>query len=256
MLAIPLLPDGRLDWDAHAEGTVVDVSAVGVGIEFEKINWPDAPHWLIGVVADGGEVRFAGIEVRNRAGRADSGTLRVGGLMGGIGGEILAKIGVTPAAPQVGTELVPHMSEAVIDNWIEHGVLEAALGDRALMCPQCRSLPTFRRGCACCGSGRVRADRMIHHYACAHVGRVSDFETPCGIVCPKCRSKDLIVGADFEYAAGPFVCCDCQWSSSELELVGDCTRCGLRFPEIQAFEQELRGFRVNRLDPLALIAPS
>src|SRR5262249_8047624 len=65
----------------------------------------------------------------------------------------------------------------------------------------------------------------------------------------------LIVASDFEYANGPFRCEDCHWSSTDLEQVAQCLRCDLRFPIYQAHEVELRGYRANRLDPLALLPP-
>lgn len=253
-LAIPLLPDGQLDWRSHAEGQVVDVSAQGLGIEFDRIVWPDAPNWLIGVVTPSGVVQFTGIEVRNRAGRSDCSRLRVGGQIGGLGSEILLNVERVPILPEHAGNLAPRVNDSAIESWVEHGILEPVPFDRVLLCPQCRGLPTFRRGCACCGSSRVQAERLIHHFPCAHVGRITEFESAHGLVCPKCRRTALVVGADYEYAAGPFLCADCSWSSSDLELVGHCPRCSLRFPEFQAHEQELRGFRVNRLDPLALVS--
>lgn len=127
-----------------------------------------------------------------------------------------------------------HLREAA-----EQGTLAPKLLDRALVCPRCESLPSFRHGCPCCGSGRIEQESLIHHFACAHVGRVEDFETAAGLTCAKCRAKHLMVGTDFEYQRGPLRCLDCQWSPRELELVGHCLRCGFRFPAQQALVKDL-----------------
>ena len=100
----------------------------------------------------------------------------------------------------------------------------------------------------------MAAVRLIHHFACAHVGPICDFETSEGLVCPKCRRRRLVVGSDFEYQAGASRCLDCHWSGSELEQVGQCLRCAFRFAGRQAQSLEMIGYHVHRLDPLAFIA--
>jgi hypothetical protein len=107
-------------------------------------------------------------------------------------------------------------------------------------------------GCASCGSARVQSERLIHHFACAHVGHAEDFDGPRGLACPKCRTRTLVVGADYEFQPGPFRCLDCHWSDTELCLVGQCLRCQFRSPGEQAHELELKGYHVDRMDLLAL----
>jgi len=142
--------------------------------------------------------------------------------------------------------------EEVLRKWAEIGILQPKVVDRVQLCPQCRGLPTFRRGCRHCGSVQVANDRLIHHFACAHVGLAADFETPSGLRCPKCRTRSLIVAADFDHLVGPYRCHGCHWSDSELEQVGQCLRCQFRFPCSQATEIDLVGYQVNRLDSLPL----
>ena len=140
--------------------------------------------------------------------------------------------------------------------WESDGTLHKVLLDRVQVCPQCRSLPTFRFGCSACGSGCVTNDRMIHHFACAHVGPVQDFDEDGELVCPKCRARQLVVGADFEHLTGPYRCLDWGWSAAELEHVAHCLGCGYRFPASQAVLEDLVGFHAHRLDSLgAITAP-
>ncbi len=44
---------------------------------------------------------------------------------------------------------------------------------------------------------------MIHHFACANVDFVDRFDQGNEIVCPKCRGRKMIIGADYEYLDGP-----------------------------------------------------
>ena len=134
---------------------------------------------------------------------------------------------------------------------VEQGLLMPQLLDRVMVCPRCESLPSFRQGCPCCGSGRVEQESLIHHFACAHVGSVADFESAVGLSCPKCRARHLTVGADFEYQSGPLRCLDCQWRPADLEIVGHCLRCNFRFPAHQALTKDLVAYHVRRMAPLA-----
>jgi len=143
------------------------------------------------------------------------------------------------------------ISTSVLRSWEEDGTLEKVLLDRVQKCPDCHALPTFRFGCSSCGSGHVTNERLIHHFACAHAGPASEFEDQEDLACPKCRARNLVVGADFEYLNGPYTCLDCDWNSTELEHIGHCLKCGFRFPSHQAFVEELVGYHVNRMDVLA-----
>lgn len=131
------------------------------------------------------------------------------------------------------------LSATVLRAWESDGSLRKVLLDRIQVCPRCRSLPTFRFGCAVCGSGCVTNDRMIHHFACAHVGSAADFDEDGELVCPKCRVRRLVVGADFEHLLGPYRCLDCDWSAAELDHVAHCLGCGYRFPATQAVIEDL-----------------
>jgi CheY-like chemotaxis protein len=132
--------------------------------------------------------------------------------------------------------------------WESDGTLQKVLLDRVQVCPRCHSLPTFRFGCSSCGSGCVTNDRMIHHFACAYVGEARDFDEDGELVCPKCRVRQLVVGADFEHLTGPYRCLDCHWSAAELEHVAHCLGCGFRFPANQAVIEDLVGFHTERVD--------
>ena len=113
--------------------------------------------------------------------------------------------------------------------------------DRVWLCPQCHAMPSFRPACPCCGSARVDRDSLMHHFACAYVGQVSEFRitTDGGLSCPKCCAQRLIVGTDCESLHGPHRCDDCNWSPQELEIIGHCLKCGLRFPAHQAHLEDL-----------------
>jgi hypothetical protein len=193
----------------------------------------------------------AGVELQPRS--AIESDVRVSAKFGGFAHDLLSPENLAPRfQPDTLAFSLPFAQE-VLDKWAETGIVQAYVWDRIALCPQCHGLPTFRLGCPGCGSCRLVNDQLIHHFACAHVGFVSDFEADGELICPKCRTRQLVVASDYEYCTGPYRCEDCQWSAGELEQVGQCLRCKLRFPSYQAHEQELKAYQANRLDPKAFL---
>jgi hypothetical protein len=143
----------------------------------------------------------------------------------------------------------------VLERWAQWGVLHPFLTQRILVCPKCRAVASFRCGCRQCGSIFTRGNRMIHHFACAHVAPAKEFQDPQGLVCPHCRTRHLVVGPDCEFLDGPYRCLTCDASDTELALVGQCLGCNLKFPLEVAPEEDIIGYHVNRLHPLDLVSP-
>jgi transposase-like protein len=190
-----------------------------------------------------------------RAEQQESGSILLGADFGGPAADVLSAGSLVPSFDQNLLAFTLPDAPVVYDTWAAAGVMQKVLLDKAMVCPQCGALPTFRNACRKCGSGRVTNDRLIHHFACAHVDFVCEFETGDGqLVCPKCRLKKLVVGSDFEFLIGEYRCQSCAWRDSDIQLYGHCLRCNNGFESHQAREQELHQYHVHRLDPLAVTA--
>ncbi|MCI0456752.1 MAG: hypothetical protein L0Z62_07215 [Gemmataceae bacterium] len=255
LTAIPIRPDGTPDWEQRVLGTSLEFSDQEVRLE---LSCPDnflTTALLLMFQGPDGTRPCAGLEVLATQGLGE-GRLRVTGRWGGFAAEILQPDKLTPTLAVNQLEFRLGFPEELLRSWADIGVLQPLLVDRVLVCPKCQGLPTFRLGCRQCGSAHVAQDTLIHHYACAHVSFTADFEGQGELVCPKCRTRRLVVGADYEFLTGPYRCADCHWSEGELEHVAECLRCRFRFPGHQAHELELRGYRADRLDVLALAQAS
>ena len=141
--------------------------------------------------------------------------------------------------------------QSVYDSWLAAGILRTVSLDEVLVCPSCEAIPTFRYACQQCGSGRLKRSLLIHHFACAYVGRADEFEKDGALVCPKCRVSNLVAGTDFEYSPAEYRCQSCHWADSELQQTAHCLGCDRRFPASQAESLELIGYDAQRLDLLA-----
>jgi hypothetical protein len=244
---VPMLPDGGPDVAGRRAGHTLDLSGDGVSLDLDA---PDELPTTAFVLTFAGAGAL-GVELQS-TGRTAAGRLRVGGRFAGPAHELLRPENLTPRFDRHALRFALPFAEEALERWAALGVLTPVDWDVVQVCPRCHALPTFRRGCPACGSARLTSDRLIHHFACAHVGLDADFERPGGLCCPKCRTRHLIVGADYEHMTGPYRCLECGWGAVELEQVAQCLRCELRFPCRQAHELALRGYRADRLDPLAL----
>jgi hypothetical protein len=255
LVGIPILPDGSPDWEHRRSGRSVNLSLGGMGVEFDCADGWNAGEMVVVIQGPASPLGCAGLEIRHTR-RIASGGLEIGGQFGGLAQEILRSENLIPTFHAPSLQFSPGLPADMLERWEQIGVLSSYVYDRVQLCPECRGLPTFRQGCPRCGAARLTNERLIHHFACAHVGAMADFEADDELVCPKCRTRRLVVGADYEYMKGPYHCLECHWSDMELEPVGQCIRCGFRFPGYQAHVEELRAYRANQLDILAILPTS
>lgn len=254
ILAIPLFPNDRPDEANRFAGHTVNLGADGVLFETDLPRPPISNRLVLGVEVRDGDWAFATIEVRRTERGESDGRLRIGARFAPESREVFRPSNLEPALNPQTHRLETGLALDTLRLWEQLGVLRPMPTDSVLVCPQCGAVPTARRGCTACGSPRVAATDMIHHYACAYVGSAAEFERDGELACPKCRARPLVVGADFEHLTGPFHCGDCGTCDTRLELVGRCRACELEFPLDHCPEQELLAYDVHRLDPLALVA--
>jgi hypothetical protein len=252
---IPTSLDAMLYAEHRIYGQSLEISKRGISVRMNAGNIHVAQAFLLGVQVPQAGIQYAGVIVQ-RIENLEDGTLQCGCEFGGPAEDLLQLGAMTPEFSQeLMAFILPH-GPAIYDNWSNAGVVKKSLIDRVLVCPKCTVLPTFRHACRKCRSGRVTNDRLVHHFPCAYVGLVEEFEDHAadGLVCPKCRVRDLIIGSDYEYLTGEYRCQSCAWRDSDAEIVGHCLQCSNRFDIQQARELELYLYDVHRLDALAITA--
>lgn len=246
LIAIPVRDDGSLHWSERRIGRVVNASTGGLGFRLENCGDQVAPNLLVGI-DQSGQQSFAGLNLRFREQRGDR-SVGIGAAFGGPAEKILNQPIITEQFDANTLTLTPPIPDRILMEWVKAGVLERQLYDRVQLCPRCSGLPTFRQGCRKCGSAHLGRDKLIHHFACAHVAPIQDFQQPDGLVCPKCFVGRLVVGADFEYRFGQYVCYHCKWQDAGMENVGHCLRCNTRFAGREAQVQDVYAYRPRRLN--------
>ena len=246
---IPVLPDGSPDRSGITYGCSIDVTMLGIGLLVEKGYPVQLNRYVVAIEGDDGENYFCTAAIRNTSEMPEG--LRLGAEFLTGDKDLFRHENLVPNLDHRNMRMECGLSKETLTQWRQLGVLKQSAFDRVKTCPACSALPTMRDACKQCGSARVEFQRMIHHYACAHVDLDSKFASGDTLSCPKCRAHSMVVGADFEYLTGPYVCMDCQWTDTTLEPYCCCLGCNFRFPSHQAVEEEVIGYSVERLDSLA-----
>ena len=251
LTAFAVRDDGILLAETARLGKLVELGQQSLLFELDGTVPVERSCLVLSVVTSSDTVRHVGVTVReSEAGR---GCRRVRGAVAGLADHILSHNARIPALDLRRFNYRLPFKDEVYASWCDAGILKPVVLDRLLSCPQCHSVATFRFACRKCGSARLERTLLVHHYACAWVGPVEDFEGGVSLKCPNCRTQHLVAGTDFEYMPGENICQVCGWHDRELEQTGHCLNCDHRFPAFQAIEEELVGYDAQRLDVLALL---
>jgi hypothetical protein len=206
---------------------------------------------LLGVEGRNGDYSFTTFELTKQT--EVGSVFRLEGNFARDDRDILRSDNLTPQLNQETHRFESGLPSTVLEQWVDLDVLRPRLLDRVYSCPACAAILSVRQGCRGCGSVRTTNARMVHHFACAYVGPVAEYERTGELACPKCLTRNLVVGTDFEFFNGLCQCEDCEWTDTQLSMVGECLACNLRLPIELAHEQDLIVYDVDRLDPLAVI---
>lgn len=240
------------DWTSHGKGTVDEDGQLRLVI-VDEIKYA-SERFLVSASSRDGQQTHAAMVVEESS--VVDGTCIIDGRIANAENDLLAEANLIPCWNPEKRRFETRLTNETAELLSKIGVIRPYLYDRVIVCPDCLATPTVRLGCRSCGSAKTDNRQLIHHFACAHVGSIDEYERDDRLVCPKCRVKNLVVGADFEYLEGPHECCDCGWSDIDLEMVAQCHDCQLRFSMELALEEDLIAYHVERMDPLAIIASS
>ena len=252
VVCFPVLDSYEICSDSALVGMTINISQQGINMRVEGERPYVNMEMLIGIEYRNGEYRYCGGTVVSVNAKGDD-SFEVGVEFRGYMHELCQSENVFPLL--IRDEMQYHLPhpEPVLASLCKVGAAVATRLDSIMLCPGCRGIPTFRFGCSLCLSSNVSSSKMIHHFGCAHVDFVAEFEFENELACPKCRTRRLIVGSDYEYLDGPNTCADCGQANLEKIQIGHCLSCEYRFPAQQAIEQTVLNYRVNRLDILAFI---
>ncbi len=242
---------GEVLW---TDGCTIDEPASGISMMVQRTERLSERHLVVGVSLPGKPRQFAAMAIQSQH-EVDDAVRIVASPIENANEDLLSEHCLSPQIDPTRFRFCYGCDEGILQLWESLGVVRRYLVDRVLVCPGCNSVPTWRHACPTCGSARYSRERLLHHYACAHVDHGSAFESESGSLrCPKCRASRLVVGSDFEYIMGPLTCFDCQDSGGQPTLACMCHQCHERFEPDDARELELFGYHADRLNLSELAA--
>ncbi len=251
-ICYPIAVSNEIDNSASLAAIVADISQDGMMILMDSAQPHTGLELMIGVETASGSLNFcSGTVVASK--RNVRGMTEVNIRFGGYIHQLLQNDMLFPVLDRNQMQFELPYPDRTMASLCKVGAAVSSVLDVVMVCPHCQAIPTLRNGCSLCLSSNVNASKMIHHFACAHVDFVDKFETEDGLLCQKCRTKHMLVGSDYEYLDGPKHCEDCGKANLETIQIGHCLNCEHRFPFETATKMEIVGYRVNRLDTLALI---
>ncbi len=251
IVAIPILPNGAPDRVARCDALTTTVSLNGVGVSIPSSDQLPHRNWIIGVQQENGSTGYASAFLRRVSYQADE--IQAALIFQNPAEDFLGRHNLWPQVNPDSKQFTTKVPNALLDQWVELGVLTKRLARRTRTCPQCEAVCSVGTGCSQCGGFDLLFHDLIHHFACAHVNEASAFEHADEIECPKCLCKHLVAGADFEVIRSQYECQACNYRGEATAQVGCCLNCQLRFPLEIAPEVEVYGYDVERMDILALV---
>lgn len=108
-------------------------------------------------------------------------------------------------------------------------LLSGEFVDKIHYCGGCGSaFLNFRETCPDCHGTNLRLEDLIHHFRCAHVAPMEDFQRQGGLRCPKCEHELRQIGVDYDKPSSVYVCMDCGHTTQDPETGTLCYHCGAR----------------------------
>lgn len=252
VVCYPVLESGEIAMSYSMVGIALNIGYGGVKVLVDSIEPKPGMELVIGIEQSPGDYRFCAGTVISTRKSGESG-FETGIEFRGYMHEVLQCEQIIPVLDRQEMQYELPFPANVMASLCKVGAATSTILDSMLLCANCRGIPTLREGCSMCLSSNVRSSKMIHHFGCAHVDFVENFEQGDELVCQKCRCRSMIIGADYEYLDGPNMCYDCGQANLEKIQIGHCLSCEHRFPMTMAHEMEIIGYRVSRLDILVFI---
>lgn len=97
----------------------------------------------------------------------------------------------------------------------------------------------FREVCPNCGDADIEIQEMIHHFACGHVGALTQFQHGLRLICPKCQAELRHIGLDYEKPTETFLCHPNGHVFTDPEVIAACVACGGKFKPKDLIERAI-----------------
>lgn len=108
------------------------------------------------------------------------------------------------------------------------GLFTSEFFQRVYLCSNCSSgYLNYREVCPKCDSSNSDAEDLIHHFSCAYIGKLSDFQNAIDdeLNCPKCNKTLRHIGVDYDKPALLHTCNSCSHQYQDFNVKAKCLKC-------------------------------
>lgn len=163
------------------------------------------------------------------------------------------------AYPTVSMSFESHEETEVLAalDWAElYGYIWPDFVEKIYLCNQCSAgLLLFREVCPHCSSSNTYGEDLVHHFPCAYIGPISDFQKADTdtLSCPKCNKNLHHVGVDYDKPAVLNHCNECDSRFQDIFVKAKCMHCS-HDTDVQYLQgRNIYAYKLTKKGRLAII---
>ncbi|CAG5084166.1 TackOD1 domain-containing metal-binding protein [Parvicella tangerina] len=110
----------------------------------------------------------------------------------------------------------------------DDGLLTSSFNDRVYLCTSCSgAYLNYREVCPQCSSSHSTTEDMVHHFPCAYIGPIKDFQNTIDdeLNCPKCNKTLRHIGVDYDKPSVLHTCQKCNHKYQDYHVKAKCISC-------------------------------
>jgi hypothetical protein len=111
----------------------------------------------------------------------------------------------------------------------DEGLFQSEFHERVYLCNSCSGgYLNYREVCPKCNSSDSKSQDLVHHFPCAYVGPIEDFQNNIDdqLDCPKCNKTLRHIGVDYDKPSVLYTCNSCHHRFQDYYTKAKCTTCG------------------------------
>lgn len=131
----------------------------------------------------------------------------------------------------------------------DDGLLTSTFNDRVYLCTNCSGgFLNYREVCPQCSSSHSETEDMVHHFPCAYIGPMKDFQNTIddGLNCPKCNKTLRHIGVDYDKPSVLHTCQSCNHKYQDYHVKAKCITCQHDNPVENLVSKEVMDFMLTR----------
>lgn len=131
----------------------------------------------------------------------------------------------------------------------DEGLFTSTFSERVYLCTNCNGgYLNYREVCPKCSSSHANTEDMIHHFTCAYVGPISDFQNTIDddLNCPKCNKTLRHIGVDYDKPSVLHTCQNCNHRYQDYHVKAKCLSCHFENPVENLISKEIRNYVITR----------